>query len=233
MKSLFLRAAAVAACLAVMGTASVSCGKKDGSSTTNLAGDGPADDVEMDEEDMPYGATMTVLKPDYDENVRVSIEFDNRYFKEYDGKYDEIYRLSNYFYALSNADADVMNEAMYPDYFKYSYEQADMADGTEYLEGYYSNLTEKIGEEDFDINYLIVEDCFTDEDEAAASDFAKMDDIVEKIDGGETLSKVTARKGVYVTAYYASESGSYSLNEKLGQAITMYIYEIDGVPYII
>ena len=78
---------AIISCALLMSFSSCSNSENNTSSGGRVdAGDLP-DNYSADEENLPYGATLTELKPSYDENTKIAVEFDNRFFKADGDKY--------------------------------------------------------------------------------------------------------------------------------------------------
>ncbi len=232
MKKIILKAAAILSCAVLMSFSSCSSGNESSSGGRVDAGDLP-DNYNADEENLPYGATLTELKPNYDENVKIAVEFDNRFFKADGEKFPEVYKITDYMYALNNIDVDLMNETFYPPYLKYAYEQAGYDNVKDYLQSYYDNLHDMLG--DFTFSYIDITGVLTEEDEESKSYFDNVDSILKEIEGDDILSKITSRKIVYIGGYsmYNLEGGSYQLIEGLGREVTLYLYEIDGKTYIL
>ena len=224
---------AVLSCALLMNFSSCSSSDSESSSSGGRvdAGDLP-DDYSADEQDLPYGATLTELKPSYDEDTKLAVEFDNRFFDEKDGKYPEIYKITDYMYALNNVDVDLMNETFYPPYLEYAYKEAGYDNAKDYLQSYYDNLHEMLG--DFTFNYIDVTGVLTEDDEESVSYFNDVDEILKSIDSS-IIDKISSRKIVYIGGYtmYNNESGSYQLTEGIGREVTLYLYEIDGQIYVL
>ncbi|MBR1591601.1 MAG: hypothetical protein IJ666_01115 [Ruminococcus sp.] len=234
MKKIILKTvSALLSCAVMMSLSSCSNQNNDTSSSGGRvdAGDLP-DSYNADEQDLPYGATLTELKPSYDENAKISVEFDNRFFTEEDGKYPEIYKITDYMYALNHVDVELMNETFYQPYLEYAYKEAGCGSVKEYLQSYYDNLYEKLG--DFTFSYIDVTGVLTEDDEEARSYLNKVDEILNSIESGIT-DKITSRKIVYIGGYtmYSNDAGSYQLTEALGREVTLYLYEIDNQLYVL
>lgn len=185
----------------------------------------------MSEEDMPYGATITSLNSTYDPNVKIPTEFDNRFFAESDGKFPEIYLVSDYIYALNNSDGELMSETVYKPYLDYQIKEAGVESADEYVKASHDTLAQSLGGE-FEINYIYIDSC----DENADSDFTRMDEILDSIGDEKISEKVNSRKkitiGGYTTYQMADGSGEFSLAEH-SDPILLYIYQIDGEYYLI
>jgi hypothetical protein len=243
MKNWIIRSAA-AVCALVLACGAVSCSKAAESSVSdanNLVGGGPQGD--MAEEDMPYGATLTQLRHDYDEDALITIEFDHRFFTNEDGKFPEIYKATEYFDALNNSDGAAMEAAYYPGMFSEVCGKAGYTDTNEYMKWYHDTISGLISDYlytndgistdgDFKINYLMVEGI--DDETTDEKSFADMDAKLEAADS-TALSKVTSRKRLAMTGMYSLDGeGSRQLNPAVGQSyIYLYIYTIDGKAYVV
>ena len=242
MNNSFLKRSAAVFFAAVLAAGAVSCSKasnESASSNTNLVGEGPQGDVA--EEELPYGATITQLKHEYDENALITIEFDHRFFKAEDGSLPEIYRITEYFEAINNSDADLMEKAYYPGL----YESICGTSGKlQYIQDYHDKIAYLIAEYQLDnkstntdgsfrINYLMVD--AIDDETTDPDSFTAMDNTLAACDSS-ALAKVTRRRRVALTGMYTltKEGGSFDLNSAVQQnAIYLYIYDIDGASYII
>ena len=185
--------------------------------------------------DMPYGATITDLTPDYDSGVRTEIEFDNRFFTETDGKFPEIYKISDYLYALNNQDEEVLKSAYYPVYLDYYCESAGFEDTAAYLKSCHDELAQSLGE-DFQFTYVCVSGCTGSSDAATADEFKALDARLDDIGSEKISDKITSRKKIKIGSYSMYSAGGKSslmLIDALGKDITFYLYEIDGQLWIL
>ena len=134
---------------------------------------------------------------------------------------------------LNNIDTDLMDKTFYPPYLKYAYEQAGYDNSKDYLQSYYDNLHDMLG--DFTFSYIDITGVLTEDDEESKSYFDNVDSTLKEIEGDDILNKITSRKIVYIGGYsmYSLESGSYQLIEGLGREVTLYLYEIDGQIYVL
>ncbi|MBR2283944.1 MAG: hypothetical protein IJ874_05930 [Ruminococcus sp.] len=238
MKEYLKRAAAVMVCAALLSSISA-CGSKSGSSSGsssgegNLAGDGPADDLSITQDEMPYGAMIMQLRPSENDDVKIYVEFDYRYLSEEDGKL-----LSDYVYALNNCDAELMEKVFYPPYLEYSYSSAGYSSTEDYLKGFRKNLEESLGE-GFDYNAITVDDCYTEDDDINVTKFDEIDELLDSIGGGKVSDRINegSRRFIYIDIMYGLPDddfkSSYSLRNHVGQYLTLYLYDIDGVTYVI
>lgn len=220
-KKIMRMLAALSAAAAVLCT--VGCDKKEDEHPD--AADSYGD---LAQEDMPYGATITQLKPELDENIHIQVEYDNRYFTEAEAE-----KISNYVYALDTVDAEFMNTVVYPGYLDQYAEKAGAENLAGYLQICRDNIRDNYIYDEFNFNYVLINDCLTEDynpDEIA--NFASVDSLLEA-QYGEL--NITDRKMAAVEILYGVESddGSYSFSNRQGGDSYMYIYTIEGEPYII
>lgn len=217
MKNIFNKTAAFAVAIG-MALAAFSCAGKSSSSESegNLAGGGPADDINVSQDEMPYGATVTKLQ----NNVPVPIEYDYRYMNEEEGT-----KLSEYFAAVSLKDADMITGASYDSYLERNFSLMNVSDIQGYLDASYDSLKSYTGE-DYEFSFFIVSDVTEDE-----GIFPYYDSIVYGINPD---AKIESRKIATMDLYYDTESvKSCSLYYRMGNYIQVCVYQIDGQVYIL
>ncbi len=212
----------------------VSCSSKEDEHHDHQLVSSPDEGVNVNEEDLEYGATMVSLRPDTDENVKVEIEFDRRYFNmENENDYPEIYLISNYIEAVNNKNGDIMQDIFYLPYLNYNCGKNGFSSIQEYTDSVYEGLKSSIGS-DFVLDYVIVDTCLNENEDDSITNFSAIDNQLDMISGEKLSSKVTSRKAVYLDIMYTDESGSEKqLNNAIGYDISLYIYQIDGNYYLI
>lgn len=180
-------------------------------------------------EDMEYGATITQLKADSGK-VKVSIEYDYRFLEE-----EEIILVSDYIEALNTADAELMEATVYPDYLQYSVTQSSSENTASYLEAMHRNIQTTFAEGDpFDFNYIVVDECYTSDEELVQDRFETLDTTLKNAAGEDLSSKITSKKMIGIDIMFSiNGEGSYSLAYRQGFNSYLYIYEIDGELYIL
>ncbi len=178
------------------------------------------------EEDLPYGATVSQLKTETGK-VQTSIEYDNRFMTE-----EEAILISNYVTALNNKDAELMSSTVYDGYLDYFAQQAGATDLTDYLTTVRNNLETNFIGSPFNFNYILVNDCNDPSDEDNADRFASMDATLLSMYGN---LNVTDKKLISIEILYTlvEEGGSYSLSNRQASDSMLFIYTIDGKPYIV
>lgn len=219
MNIFFKKAEAVLA--AVLTAAALSsCGGKNSvkssESSYNMVGADLGDDVNIEANEMPYGANMTKLIKS-DGGVPISIEYDHNFVTEDEGK-----AVSNYLSAINKKDADLFNEISFEPTKSEILSLGDVSNAEEYVTGLYNSIKAYAGD-GFDMSMLIVNSA-----ENTGAD--ALDDMVKK---NAPDAKVTNRKLVTVDIYYdTQEASSKSLYKEMGSYFQLYIYTIDGKPYI-
>ena len=213
----------------------VSCSSKtqnsgDQHSHEGLVHDDLSSNVSVSQDDMPYGATLSVLKADSD-GVPLSIDYDNRFVSN-----DEAKIVSNYFAAINSKNADLFSSCYYPgfgDYFASLNGSSSIAD---YLNSTYSSLESDTIGSAFKFSYVTITDCIAPSDDAASNyNFKRVDFYLKSFSGGNNLDipdKITSRKVVVVDVMYDTASGNLSLDKRLKSDLCRYLYQIDGKYYV-
>jgi len=184
----------------------------------------------MAQEDLPYGATITQLKPEYNENLKIGIEYDNRYLTE-----EQATKLSDYVAALSESDGELLSKTFYPPVLEHIIESSEKADADEYVAGIHDNIRDNYIGYDFKFDYILVENCLTESDPDSDTNFSSVDSTIIGYGGEELADKITDRKLVTFDIEYGidGEEGSYMLSTSTSTSSTLYIYTIDGEIYIL
>ena len=234
MKAMLKKAAAVVSA-AVLCVAAVGCSNKDTESSkseSNLVG-GPSDGMSLDEEDMPYGATMTSLKSSTNDKLTLDADFDPRYFAQEGTDYPEIYLISNYLTALQNGDEDAMKEIFYAPYLERSVKERNYESVKDYLEKYLDVLMTKAHGQ-FEFTYFTVDTCLNENESEDLTSFSEIDAKLDLAAGEKLSEKVKSRKLVYLDVTLKDvENKYYQLNSYLGYDISVYVYNIDGKYYLL
>lgn len=181
------------------------------------------------ESDLPYGTTLCELSSTNDNNIKVAIDFDKRYFADSEGniKYDEIYKIHDYIVAIDTNDHELLKSIYYPNFFEYFCEKYELT-VDEYIDSLSSMLKTDIGENS-SINYINVSNCYSADDENFQAYYQLRDEILTAIGAGEVTSRKTIEVGGYTT--FEDENGTHQLTNYY-QPIIACIYEIDGQIYI-
>lgn len=212
----------------VICASAVSCGKKD--SKTIMDTGALPDEYYVSDEELPYGATLTELKAENNDNTEITTVFDNRYFTD-----EEIFLVSRYIYALGKDDAELMSEVLNNDIMTYTYTESGKESFQDYLDEHYANLKELLGG-DFEFSYIDISDCIREGDEGMEDAFVYSDKILDAATGESKSESVTMRKEIMIGGYsmYTSPDGtSQMLMDSLTEPLTLFIYELDGELFII
>lgn len=187
------------------------------------------------EEDLPYGSTITQLKSSNNENVKLSIEYDNRFLTE-----EEAIKVSDYMAALNSVDGELMENTVYPDYLQYLMEANNYTSSTDYLKSMHDSIKDTyLNGSDFDFNFVLINAFYDENDSDDDTGFLVLDTLLDSyassLDKDAVTPKITSRKMVKIDTMYtlADDDGSYLLSNRTDSEQGMYIYTIDGQIYIL
>lgn len=231
MKDMLRKAAAIVSA-AVLCIAAVGCAEKEAESkeSNNMVGS-PSDDMSLEENDMPYGATMTSLSSDRDEKLTIDADFDPRFFAKDGNDVPEIYLISNYLTALQSSDEELMKKVFYTPYLEKTVKERNYSSLKEYLEKYTEVILNK-SHGNFEFTYFAVSSCY-DESEDPES-FTEIDARLDEAAGEKISDKVQSRKLVYLDVTLRDAEGKYyQLDSYLGYDVSLYVYNIDGEYYLL
>lgn len=210
--------------------ACVSCSEESsGSSSTSgnaLVSDNMGAGVNVAAEDMPFGATMTDLYVDND-NVPISISYENRFMTE-----EEARKISDYISAINLCDAELMQKTCYPSYLDYIVEQYENTDVQDYLDTRHSTIENTYTNGAFEFDYILINSLMDENDDDSDTGFSQLD---TKIHEKAPDAEITDRKriGIDVLFTLKDEGGSYSLANRTGSDMIIYLYTIDGELYVL
>jgi hypothetical protein len=184
-------------------------------------------------EDMDYGASITQLKPAYNDDVKIAIEYDNRYLTM-----EEAIKISDYVASLNDSDAELMEETFYKPFLDKIVENSGYSDTASYIANMHDNIRDSYLGYEFEFDYILTEDCLTEDDDDSETNFSSIDSTLDSLTGENLSDKVTSRKLVtfdieYHYADTSEASGSHMLSTSTGTYSSLYIYTIDGEIYII
>ncbi|MBQ1518388.1 MAG: hypothetical protein IIZ53_00875 [Ruminococcus sp.] len=203
------------------------------SSASNIVGNGPSDSLVMDEDNMPYGATMTSLQTQHNDKVKVDIDFDPRYFVQDGTDYPEIYLLTEYVNAMQNRDSAAMEKLFYKPYLEYSVKEKNYESVQEYLDQYIGNLENK-SRSQIEFTYAVVDTCLNENEDEILTNFNFVDSKIDELSGEKLSDKVKSRKLVYMDlSFKDGQDKTYMLNDTLGYDMSVYVYNIDGTYYLL
>ena len=208
--------------------ACVSCSEESsgtsGESNNMLVSDNVGDGINVNENEMPFGATMTDLYPD---DVPIAISYENRFMTA-----DEAKKISDYISAVNTCDAELMQKTCYPSYLEYLVEQYENTDVQNYLDTRHQTIASTYTNGEFDFNYILINSLMDENDDDSDTGFSQLD---AKIHEKSPDAEITSRKMVGIDVLYSLENdnGSYSLSMRTGSDMILYIYTIDGQIYIL
>lgn len=180
--------------------------------------------MNVDEDEMPFGATMTDLYPD---DVPIAISYENRFITE-----DEAKKVSDYISAINSCDAELMQKTCYSSYLDYLVEQYENSDVQDYLDERHKTIQNNYTNGEFDFNYILINSFMDEDDSDDDTGFSHLD---EKIYQKSPDAEITSRKMIGIDVLYSLENddGSYSLTARTGSDMILYIYTIDGQIYVL
>lgn len=225
MKRSFSRTAAFLA--AVMTATSLwSCSGKasDESSSAggnNMVGESPQDGVSVEQDELPYGATMTKLAS-ASGKAAIDIEYDSRFITE-----EEAAMIADYLGGLSLRDTALFEGAVYPALLQNSLSTMELENTQALLEDRYKSYKKYI-EDDFKFLLITVDDAADGSD----TGFDSCDEFIEKVTPGV---KAEVKKELSVNCMFetAETGATHYLSDVFGSNLTIYVYTIDGRPYVI
>ena len=209
--------------------ACVSCSESASSSETSgntLVSDDLGDGINVNADDMPFGATMTDLYSDHD-GVPISISYENRFMTE-----DEARKISDYISAINTCDAELMKSTCYPSYLDYLVTQYENKDVQDYLDTRHNTIANNYAGGEFEFDYILINSLMDENDNDEDTGFSILD---QKILENSPDAEITSRKMVGIDVLYTLKDadGSYSLSQHTGSDMMLYIYTIDGQIYIL
>ena len=228
-----LRAAA-ALLLAGAMACGVSCGDKESSASGVRIDEGANARKNMTDEEY-HSSYMTNfdLKPEDDENIKIMISFDNRYFGKEGTDYTEIYLIDKYFDALNNNDISGILSCYYPGYLDSLCGEDTFATPEEFAKTYRDQLAGLFGE-DFKFGFIEISDCTSGGDPETENMFQNRDDTLKAAFGDAIADKITDRKLVTIggDSYVTGGGGWAEVNQMISEGIVFCVYTIDGQPYL-
>lgn len=227
----------------MMTSAMVSCEQKEDTSLesssaaesegSKLVEDNLGKNDNITQENMPYGASITELKPSKNDRIIYNIDFDKRYFggDEENPDYSEIYIIHDFIVALNKNDHDKMRSLYWEGYLEYESAQKGYEDVDAYLDDMYNTYVQLLGE-GFEIDYINVSSCYNETDEEGERYFNMADKLISEVDN-TLLTKIESKKVVEVGGYtsYETEKGMYQLVNH-SYPIILRVYIIEGKAYL-
>ena len=208
--------------------ACVSCSEDNSDSSDEsrnmLVSDNANDGINVNEDELPFGATMIDLSPD---EVPISISYEKRFMTAEEAK-----KISDYISAINTCDAELIQKTSYPPYLEYLVEYYENTDVQDYLDTRHQIIANNYTNGEYDFNYILINSLKDENDDDSDTGFSQLDaKIYEKSPDAE----ITSRKMVEIDILYSLENdnGSYSFSRRTGSDMTLYIYTIDGQIYIL
>lgn len=190
-------------------------------------------DVNLNADDMPYGAAIVELSASNDSHVKYAVSFDKRFFGSGDDEnpdYSEIYAVHDYIAALNTNNHDAI-KSLYCDGYLELACSGNFNSVDEYINALNSTLVTFLGK-GFEINYIDISAFHSSGDAIADSYISKADGYLANVG---MLDKVTSRKVIEIggyTCYSINGENSYQLTNSM-DTIILGIYTIDGKVYIV
>jgi len=208
---------------ALLLTSFASCGSGSSSGSESATKKNLVGDIGGNVDESVYGAHM--VQHLQDSEYVINTEVDARFVTD-----DEAKLLAKYIAAIGNKDGSLMEQALYPAALKFVIEKNNCKTADEYVAILHNQLGQFMNKEgekytDYSFDYVVVEQYATDED----IDFGRYDEIVFDADPD---AKITDRKRLSVDAI-DNQQGSRSINYRMGGYIDVYIYTINGKPYVL
>lgn len=221
-KFMILACALMLACVSCSEESSGSSGESKNMLVSDNAGKG----INVSEDEMPFGATMTDLYTDRD-GVPINISYENRFMTA-----EEAEKISDYISAVNSCDAELMQKTCYPPYLEYLVTQYENTDVQDYLDTRHQTIANTYTNGEFDFNYILINSLMDESDDDSDTGFSQLD---TKIHEKSPDAEITSRKQVAIDVLYSLENddGSYSFSARTGSDMILYIYTIDGEIYIL
>jgi len=169
-----------------------------------------------------YGKTM-IVKSD---GLPFPIEFDNKFVTE-----EEASAVVNYYYSITEQDEELAKQSSYPDYLEYLSESYEFDSVKSFLKSNYETIGGVLGADDYEFKSIKITKCFTEEDKDVYTYFGDIDDELNTASDG-TSDKITSRKLIEADIICTADGKDISLTEK-ADVQQLYIYMIDGKPYVL
>ena len=171
---------------------------------------------------LEYGKTMVSNS----EGLPFPIEFDSHFLTS-----EEASAIVNYYYSISEQDEELAKQNSYPAYLDYLAETYEFDSVKDFLKSNYDTIGNVLGTDDYEFKSIKITACATEQDKDVYTFFSEIDEMLDEASEG-TSSKIENRKLVEADIICTSDGKDISLTEKAdGQQL--YIYTIDGKPYVL
>lgn len=180
------------------------------------------------EEDLPYGSTITVNKEDY----ILPVQYDHRFINE-----ELLNTVLRYYYAVQTNDVEMFTQMQHPLYMQYQLEEV--------LGGQYTNedILDNSGEalrtfnddQDFVFSFIDITDCVKGTEYTTSATLLEiLDDLSEEADGSKLSKDITQFYELTITRYLADQgSGIKGETDKVMYDEKLFVFECKDEWYII
>ncbi len=180
------------------------------------------------EEDLPYGSTITVNKEDY----ILPVQYDHRFINE-----ELLNTVLRYYYAVQTNDVEMFTQMQHPLYMQYQLEEV--------LGGQYTNedILDNSGEalrtfnddQDFVFSFIDITDCVKGTEYTTSATLLEiLDDLSEEADGSKLSKDITQFYELTITRYLADrDSGIKGETDKVMYDEKLFVFECKDEWYII
>ncbi|MDE5946590.1 MAG: hypothetical protein K2G63_04715 [Oscillospiraceae bacterium] len=173
-----------------------------------------------------YGASMMVNS----EGLPFPIEFDSHFLTA-----DEVKAVVNYYYSIEKQDEELAKNSSYPDYLEYLADSFEFPAVKDMLQSNYDTMGNVVDSSNYSFKNIKIVKCVTEEDKDVYTYFDKIDNVINKSlehNGKDITPKIENRKLIEADIICVSDGEEISLTEKVGSQ-QIYIYTIDGQPYVL
>lgn len=180
------------------------------------------------EEDLPYGSTITVNKEDY----ILPVQYDHRFINE-----ELLNTVLRYYYAVQTNDVEMFTQMQHPLYMQYQLEEV--------LGGKYTNedILDNSGEalrtfndnQDFVFSFIDITDCVKGTEYTTSATLLEiLDSLSEEADGSKLSKDITQFYELTITRYLADQdSGIKGETDKVMYDEKLFVFECKDEWYII
>ncbi len=197
-------------------------------SLTALTGCDGKNGLNVEEKDLPYGATITVNKEDY----ILPVQYDHRFVND-----ELLNTVLRYYYAVQTDNIEIFTEMQHPLYMKYQLEEV--------LGGKYTNedILDNSGEalrafndsKDFVFSFIDITDCVKGTEYTTSATLMEiLDNLSDEADGTKISKDITQFYELTVTRYLADkDSGIKGETNKVMYDEKLFAFECKDEWYII
>lgn len=169
-----------------------------------------------------YGKTMMVQS----EGLPFPVEFDSKFISA-----EEAAAVADYYYAIEKQDEELSKESSYPSYLDFLTKTYEFDSIKSFLKSNYDTIGNVLQVSDYSFKNIKITSCFDESNQDVYTGFSDIDEILEQASEGIS-SKIQKRKFIEADIICSSGNEDISLTEKAGKQ-QLYIYTIDGKPYVL